>query len=386
MANQAFANAARFEGDFAQAADHYREIVADGLQASDALSYFLAYALLAGLERLCGRPLAAQKLVAQAAAEHERLPESTPLLGVVLVQAALAQFELGQVDAALDTVAEAMPLSEHMGQLETSAELHHVRARALALRGEGKAAREAQATAELLLQANVPPDWRGMAEVMALRFARLTDDSTAMRQALVLAQDAHPPLAELRLMLRLERALAHLALGEPAEAQRVVADWPTSLDDAMPVLALAATLAQGAAMLAQNRASEALAALETALISAERHGCVAPFFESGEAVLALVAELSVRVDPALKEAVARVQAISAEVLPSSPQQALIDPLSDRELEILRLIATGLKNKEISAELVISLNTVFYHTKNIYSKLGVHSRSQAIAKATDLNLL
>ena len=69
-----------------------------------------------------------------------------------------------------------------------------------------------------------------------------------------------------------------------------------------------------------------------------------------------------------------------------PPQPLVEPLSERELEILALIVAGLKNKEIAEELVISLNTVLYHTKNIYGKLGVNKRALAIAKARELDLI
>jgi LuxR family maltose regulon positive regulatory protein len=68
------------------------------------------------------------------------------------------------------------------------------------------------------------------------------------------------------------------------------------------------------------------------------------------------------------------------------KQPLVDPLSERELEILTHIAAGSKNKEIAAELFVSVNTIHYHTKNIYSKLGVNNRTKAIAKAKELNLL
>ena len=69
-----------------------------------------------------------------------------------------------------------------------------------------------------------------------------------------------------------------------------------------------------------------------------------------------------------------------------PTQPLVDSLTKRELEILILIAAGLKNKEIAEQLVISLNTVLYHIKNIYSKLGVNKRTQAIAKAKEIGLI
>ena len=65
---------------------------------------------------------------------------------------------------------------------------------------------------------------------------------------------------------------------------------------------------------------------------------------------------------------------------------LLDPISDRELEVLHLIAAGLSNKEIAAKLFISLNTVKTHTKNINSKLGVGSRTRAVARAKELGLL
>ncbi|MCC9075668.1 LuxR C-terminal-related transcriptional regulator [Litorilinea aerophila] len=67
-------------------------------------------------------------------------------------------------------------------------------------------------------------------------------------------------------------------------------------------------------------------------------------------------------------------------------QALVEPLSNREQEILALIAAGRKNREIAEELVISLNTVLYHTKNIYGKLGVNKRMLAVRRAQELGLL
>ncbi|UCD83198.1 MAG: winged helix-turn-helix transcriptional regulator [Desulfobacterales bacterium] len=67
-------------------------------------------------------------------------------------------------------------------------------------------------------------------------------------------------------------------------------------------------------------------------------------------------------------------------------EGLVDPISDRELEVLHLIAAGLSNREIAAKLFISLNTVKTHTKNINSKLDVNSRTRAVARAKELNLL
>ncbi|MEZ4657388.1 MAG: LuxR C-terminal-related transcriptional regulator [Caldilineaceae bacterium] len=67
-------------------------------------------------------------------------------------------------------------------------------------------------------------------------------------------------------------------------------------------------------------------------------------------------------------------------------QGFVEPLNEREVQILRLAAAGYKNKEIASELVISLNTVLYHTKNLYGKLGVNKRTLAIIKARELGYL
>ncbi|GHO46972.1 LuxR C-terminal-related transcriptional regulator [Ktedonospora formicarum] len=70
----------------------------------------------------------------------------------------------------------------------------------------------------------------------------------------------------------------------------------------------------------------------------------------------------------------------------SANHTLLEPLSERELEVLTLIAQGLSNREIAQCLVLSVGTVKVHTRNIYSKLGVSSRTQALAQATKFKLL
>jgi LuxR family maltose regulon positive regulatory protein len=65
---------------------------------------------------------------------------------------------------------------------------------------------------------------------------------------------------------------------------------------------------------------------------------------------------------------------------------LIEPLSERELQVLCLIATGLSNRQIADTLFLAIGTVKKHTNNIYGKLGVGSRTQAILRAAELNLI
>jgi LuxR family maltose regulon positive regulatory protein len=74
------------------------------------------------------------------------------------------------------------------------------------------------------------------------------------------------------------------------------------------------------------------------------------------------------------------------ILGKGEPQPLVDPLSERELDILRRLRTNLTTPEIADEMVIGVNTVRTHIKNIYSKLAVHKRSEAVSRAKDLGLL
>ena len=71
---------------------------------------------------------------------------------------------------------------------------------------------------------------------------------------------------------------------------------------------------------------------------------------------------------------------------SQANQTLVEPLTERELEVLALIAAGMSNREIADHLVLSVGTIKVHTRHIYQKLGVNSRTQAVAKAEATGLL
>jgi LuxR family maltose regulon positive regulatory protein len=71
---------------------------------------------------------------------------------------------------------------------------------------------------------------------------------------------------------------------------------------------------------------------------------------------------------------------------ASPPQSLVEPLSERELDVLRLLGGDLGGPDIARQLSVSLHTVRSHTKNIYTKLGVTSRRDAVRQARELNLI
>jgi LuxR family maltose regulon positive regulatory protein len=139
--------------------------------------------------------------------------------------------------------------------------------------------------------------------------------------------------------------------------------------------------------------ASAMAELQSALALAESGGCIMIFVSKGKPVADLLEEMvSVKKrdhDPSqagfsLSYAKKILTAFKAATPPET--EGLMDPISERELEVLQLIGAGLSNREIAEKLFISLNTVKTHTKNIHSKLDVNSRTKAVARAKELKLL
>jgi LuxR family maltose regulon positive regulatory protein len=140
------------------------------------------------------------------------------------------------------------------------------------------------------------------------------------------------------------------------------------------------------ALQAKNDFSLALVSLERALVLAQPEGYIRVFINEG----VLMAELLRRAGTQGIEAqfVAKLLSKFDQIAqgPTAAVQPLIEPLSQRELEVLQLLANGLSNSKIADKLVITIGTVKAHTASIYRKLNVNSRTQAAARARELELL
>ncbi len=144
------------------------------------------------------------------------------------------------------------------------------------------------------------------------------------------------------------------------------------------------------ALQAQGNRTAALSTLEQALLLAEPEGYIRLFVDEGTPMLALLHHaLRHSAVPGyiatLLSAFGQQHASDLPVASARPS-LLVEPLTEREREVLGLLLEGASNREIARRLVLSMNTVKRHVYNLCGKLGVQSRTQAIARARTLNLL
>ena len=151
--------------------------------------------------------------------------------------------------------------------------------------------------------------------------------------------------------------------------------------------------------------------MERALTLAEPEGYVRIFVDEGESMRLLILDFRLLIEKELRDQARKLigyidKLLAAFAQPASITQSkidnlkstllepevrpaknmLVEPLSERELEVLRLLRTELSGPEIAQELIVSLNTMRTHTKNIFNKLGVNNRRAAVRRAEELGLL
>ena len=141
---------------------------------------------------------------------------------------------------------------------------------------------------------------------------------------------------------------------------------------------------QGLAHQARGDIPAALGSLEEALTLSEPEGYVRIFLDEGPSMVVLLRTAS---QQGVAGGYARhlLSSASATGARAPDQHRLVEPLSGRELDVLRLLRTDLSGPDIARELMVSLNTMRTHTKNIFTKLGVNNRRAAVRRAEELGL-
>jgi len=192
--------------------------------------------------------------------------------------------------------------------------------------------------------------------------------------------------------LPLSQARIHLAQGDTSAALAVLQSWRRQVearwwqDERLKVLVL-----QAVALEAHGEQDQAVQLLCDALALAEPGGFIRLFVDEGKPMAHLLSEAeAIGVMPdSIGKLLAVCEAEEQKRENNSyppPAQPLIEPLSPRELEVLHLMAQGRSNQEISERLFLALSTVKGHNRNIFGKLQVQRRTEAVARARELGLL
>jgi LuxR family maltose regulon positive regulatory protein len=194
-----------------------------------------------------------------------------------------------------------------------------------------------------------------------------------------LARTVSLPLGLARVQLAQRDAPAALATLAAYRRDVEARGWPDEALRTMTLQAIAHSL--------NGDDAQALSFLTEALVLAAPGGHIRLFVDEGLPMARLLSAANERGDQ--PDYLTRLLAAFAdEGMPTTtrPRQPLVEPLSERELEILRLISQGLSNQQIGERLFIALSTVKGHNRNIFGKLQVQRRTEAIARARELDLL
>ncbi len=368
-------------GDLAGAEAAYVESVV-GLHRAGFVADVLGCCIALGdIRRTLGRPGDAEHLYRWALGLTD---PAAPLRGTADMHVALAGalIERDELTAAAEHLDTARRLGTHRGLPQNPYRSRVAEARLLGIRGDLDGALALLEEAERVHDGDYSPEVAPVPAVRArlrLRRGELRDAEAWARERRLSPDDEPTYLREYEHITLARLLLARRDDAAPALLARLLAaaEEGGRFGSVLEILVLQALAAQ-----ARGDVPAALEALRRALALAEAEGVVRVVADEGPPIAALLRTLP-RHDPAYGYG-RRLLAACAGI--TSPEPSLVDPLSDRELDVLRLLGSDLDGPDIARELSVSLNTMRTHTKSIYAKLGVTSRRAAVRRAHDLGVL
>ena len=290
-------------------------------------------------------------------------------------------YQWNDLDAAERYGQQGLELARRLENVDTPASAGIVLACVQLARGDTAGAVATMAEVEQFVQQHHFSHWDG--EITGVRIQTYLQQGNLAEAARLAATDG-PPLSRARVYLAQGDPAAALAVLEPVRQQAEAADLA---DARLRVMVL-----QALAFHAAGESERALQTLAGALALAVPGGMLRPFVDAGPPMAHLLYEaLAQGIEPAfVRQLLAAFPTNgSAPALSTAPldvEGGLLEHLSERELEVLQLIAEGLTNQEVANRLYLSLHTVKVHARNIYGKLGVRNRTEAVAKARALGIL
>ena len=381
------------DGDLGAAHEAWSEAVTYLERAEHAADVLGCTIALAEIRLTQGRVLDAQRTYERGLRLGEQ-DGGVPLRGTVDMHVGLAgaALERHDLEVAREHLEAAASLGEAKGLPQSPYRLCVATARLRLAEGDLDAAVRAFDEAERRYDGDMFPEVRPIAAMRArawLAQGRIADAEAWVREAGVAADDDLSFLHEYS-SATLARVL--LARGMNGRSDRTL-DEALDLAERLLVAAdaggrdgsavdLLVAVAQGRH--ARGDRAGATAALARALGLAAPEGWLRPFLDEGPALRALL-----KAADGDRDAPAFVGQLLAAAGPGlgarRATQPLVEPLSERELDVLRLLRSDLDGPDIARELHVSLNTLRTHTKNVYSKLGVNSRRAAVRAAAELDL-
>ncbi len=382
--------AQRLGGDLASAERTLAEAVKLSTVTGNSYVALIARHNLARLQAQRGRLRQAAGILRQAGRiANETGMSQLPAASLVSAELGSIFIEWNDLDEALRLLEKSLDLISRGQDLTALATSYAFMTRALFARGDVDGAQEAIRTMEHLAEGGRVSPWIAY-WILGLRLQALLergDPASAAR----LAEQAGLSLNEQptygREMAYTSFIRLHIEQGQPAATMGLLERLLQMAEGAGRWGRVISTLAlRASARHAADDIDGALADLSRALSLAEPHGYVRVFLEQGPAMGNLLRLAATQgISPAYASR------LVAEFDRSAPrecssEQPLIEPLTDRELEVLRFLASDLTMEEIGQELFVARSTVRSHAKSIYGKLNVHSRREAVRRAQALGLL
>ncbi len=377
-ANWALASAYLFQGNRAESARAYTKALSISQASGNTFSIILALNGLGKLQEFDNQLYTAAETYRRCLdlfGDHPQPNGSETILGLARIH-----YEWNDLDAAEEYALQSLRLAR---QFDRSIDRYIVSDVLLAqlkmVRGDLSGA------AILLAQSRKAVHPQSMMQIMPLVTAAqvlVLLKQGNLAEAAELAQTFPLPLSQARILLAREDPSAALAVLLPFRQQMEAMGWADERLKAMVLEALA--------LHQIGEKDKALQLLGDILTLTEPGGFVRTFVDEGVPMAQLLSDAAAigLMPDSIRKLLAVFEADKHknEVKPERPSGLLGEPLSQRELEILKLIAQGLSNQEICKNLFLALDTVKGHNRKIFAKLQVQRRTEAIVRARELNLL
>lgn len=367
------------QGDRSAATQAYRETIAHSQTSGNIMAEIAATTCLGQIQETENQLYQASKTFQRILSLMGDSP--WPAACEACVGLARIHYEWNDLAAAEQYGQQSLALARQLENVDTPAACYVLLARVKLARGDAAGAFATLAEADAFVQQHHFDHWLGEITAVRIQIHLHQGNLTAVAQ---LVETHHLPLSQARVNLARGDPTAALTILEPVRQQAEAKAWA---DETLKVMLL-----QALAYEVAGESEEGMHVLAEALVLAAPGGLLRLFVDEGPPMAHLLYEALARgVEPGyVRQLLAAFPPADSAPTPSPMPPALkddfIEPLSEREIEVIQLIAEGLTNQEAANQLYLSLHTVKVHARNIYSKLGVKNRTEAVAKARALGIL